>query len=97
MRGDSVPLKAAYVADTEILCHDTTFLDEEDRKEYKHATLAEAIQVAREARVKKELICFHISSRYKGKVKEIEAAGGHFDGLDCRVTLVPPGRVFVAE
>jgi ribonuclease Z len=95
--GDSVPLKPAYIADTEILCHDTTFLDEEDRKEYKHATLAEAIQVARDARVKKELICFHISSRYKAKVKEIAAAGGHFDGLDCRVTLVPPGRVFLAE
>jgi len=95
--GDSVPIKPTYVEDTEILCHDTTFLDEQDRKEYKHASLAEAIQVAREARVKKELICFHISSRYKGKVKEIEAAGGHFDGLDCRVTLVPPGRVFVAE
>ena len=79
------------------VCHDTTFLDEEDRKEYKHATLAEALQVARDARVKKELICFHISSRYKAKVKEIEAAGGHFSGLDCRVTLVPPGRVFVAE
>ena len=41
--GDSVSIKPAYVADTEVLCHDTTFLDEEDRKEFKHATLAEAI------------------------------------------------------
>lgn len=95
--GDSVPLKPAYVADTEVLVHDTTFLDEQDRKEFKHATLAEAIGVARDARVKKELLCFHISSRYKDKVKEIAAAGGHFDGLDCRVTLVPPGRVYVEE
>jgi ribonuclease Z len=95
--GDSVALKPAYVADTETLCHDTTFLDEADRKEYKHATLFEAIQVAREARVKKELICFHISSRYKAKVREIENAGGEFDGLDCNITLVPPGRIFVVE
>ena len=62
--GDSVAVKPAYVEGTEVLCHDTTFLDEGDRKDYKHATLAEAIATARAANVKKELICLHISSRY---------------------------------
>ncbi len=95
--GDSVAIKPAYVADTEILCHDTTFLDEEDRKEYKHATLAEAIACAREARVKKELLCVHISSRYKGKLREIEAASGQYDGLTFKVTLVPPGRIYSVD
>ena len=95
--GDSVRIKPAYVEGTEILCHDTTFLDETDRKEYKHATLTEAIATAREARVKKELICFHISSRYKSKLKEITAASGHYEGLDFKVTLVPPGRIFAIE
>ncbi len=95
--GDSVQIKPAYVQGTEILCHDTTFLAEEDRKEYKHATLAEAIATARLAGVKKELICFHISSRYKDKVKEIVAASGRYDGLDFKVTLVPPGRVFSVD
>ena len=95
--GDSVGLKPAYVADTEILCHDTTFLDEEDRKEYKHATLAEAIQVARAARVKHELLCIHISSRYKSKIREIKAASGVYEGLSFKVTFVPPGRIFTAE
>jgi len=47
--GDSVAIKPAYVAETETLCHDTTFLDERDRKEYKHASLREAIACAREA------------------------------------------------
>lgn len=95
--GDSVPIKPAYIAETEILCHDTTFLDEEDRKEYKHATLKEAIQTAREARVKKELICLHISSRYKAKIEEMEKASGNHEGLDFKVTLVPPGRIFAVE
>ncbi|MEW5826384.1 MAG: MBL fold metallo-hydrolase [Candidatus Bipolaricaulota bacterium] len=95
--GDSVPLKPAHIADTEVLCHDTTFLDEEDRKEYKHATLGEAIRVAQEARVKRELLCFHISSRYKAAVKQMTERGDAFAGLPFRVTLVPPGRVFVAE
>jgi ribonuclease Z len=91
--GDSVGIKPAYVADTEILCHDTTFLDEADRKEYKHATLAEAIDCARQARVKKELLCLHISSRYKRVIREIEAASGQYEDLDFKVTLVPPGRI----
>ena len=95
--GDSVPIKPEYVAGTEVLCHDTTFLDEEDRKEYKHATLAEAIDVARRAGVKKDLICLHISTRYKNKVREIAAASGRYEGLDFKVTLVPPGRVFTME
>ncbi len=95
--GDSVQIKPAYVKGTEILCHDATFLAEEDRKEYKHATLAEAIATARIAGVKKELICYHISSRYKDKIKEIIAASGHYDGLDFKVTLVPPGRVFSVD
>ena len=94
--GDSVAVKPTYVEGTEILCHDTTFLDERDRKDYKHATLTEAIATARAANVKKELICLHISSRYKTKIKEIEEASGHYDGLDFNVTLVPPGRIFAA-
>ncbi len=95
--GDSVAIKPAYIAGTEVLCHDTTFLDESDRKEYKHATLAEAIDTARAAEVKKELICFHISSRYKAKVKEIAGASGYYEGLDFKVTLVPPGKIFVID
>jgi len=95
--GDSVPIKPAYIADTEVLCHDTTFLDEEDRKEFKHATLAEAIRTAQDARVQKELICFHISSRYKQQVKQIATSSGEYDGLDFKVTLVPPGRIFALD
>ena len=95
--GDSVPIKPDYISDTDVLCHDTTFLDDEDRKEYKHATLAEAIEVARAARVKKELICLHISTRYKSKVREIANASGRYEGLDFKVTLIPPGRITTIE
>lgn len=95
--GDSVAIKPAYIADTEVLCHDTTFLDEDDRKEYKHATLAEAIDCARRARVKRTLYCIHISSRYKSQLKQIEAACGRYEGLDFDVVLVPPGRIHVVE
>jgi len=95
--GDSVGIKPAYVADTEVLCHDTTFLDEADRKEYKHATLAEAVACARDACVRNELYCVHISSRYKAQLKKIAAASGHYEGLNFKVTLVPPGRIYVVD
>jgi len=95
--GDSVGVKPAYIADTEILCHDTTFLDESDRKEYKHATLSEAISCARDARVKKELYCVHISSRYKSEVKKTQAATDNAEDLGFKVTLIPPGRITVID
>ncbi|UCF09959.1 MAG: hypothetical protein JSW65_07835, partial [Candidatus Bipolaricaulota bacterium] len=94
--GDSVAIKPDLVRGTEVLCHDATFLDEQDRKEYKHATLAEAVAVAREAEVSRKLIAFHISSRYRAKLKEASVAA-RFEGLDFEVVLVPPGRVFSLE
>jgi len=94
--GDSVAIKPELVRGTEILCHDATFLDEQDRKDYKHATLAEAVATAREAGVRKQLIAFHISSRYRTRVKDA-ALDKRFEGLDFDVVLVPPGRVFVLD
>jgi ribonuclease Z len=95
--GDSVPIKVSHIEGTEVLCHDATFLDEQDRQEYKHATLDEAIEVARAAHVKKELIAIHISGRYKDKMRKLIAASGHYAGLGFKVTLVPPGKIFVVD
>lgn len=95
--GDSVAIKPDYIRGTQILCHDTTFLDEQDRKAYRHASLKEAIATARAAEVKDELICFHISSRYRPKLEQIMANEGSYAGLDFKITLVPPGKIFVVR
>jgi ribonuclease Z len=94
--GDSVAIKPDLIRGTEVLCHDATFLDEQDRKEYKHATLSEAVGTAREAGVTKRLIAFHISSRYRSRLKELSLST-RFEGLDFEVVLVPPGKVFSLE
>lgn len=94
--GDSVPLRPGPIADTEVLLHEATFLRDEDRKEYKHATLWEAIEVARKARVQRELICFHISSRYRRDLPRVEGEIAGM-GLPFRVTLIPPGKVITWE
>ena len=93
--GDCVSVKPAHVQGTEVLCHDVTFLDEADRKEFKHASLAEAIELARAAGVKKELLGIHISSRYKARLREIAAEVS--PDLPFKLTLIPPGRIVAVE
>ncbi len=94
--GDSVPLKPITVEGTETLLHEATFLFEEDRKEYKHSTVWEAIEVAQRAGVKKQLICFHISSRYRRDIDRVKRKIDELD-LPFEVTLVPPGRTVIIE
>ncbi len=91
--GDSIPLDPRRFEETDLLLHDVTFLREQDRKEYKHATLEEALQVAREARVQQELLAIHISSRYKFKLREVEEELRQ-RSLPFQVTLIPPGKIF---
>lgn len=90
--GDSVPLRPGPIKDTEILLHETTFLADEDRKEFKHATLDEALEVATNAQVQRKLICFHISSRYRRDLARAQRRVSKLD-LPFEVILIPPGDV----
>jgi ribonuclease Z len=92
--GDSVPLDPDKIKNTEILCHDCTFLVEEDRKMFKHATLEEAVEVAKEAEVKKKMIGLHISSRYKDRIDELKEEVVANENLPFDVELIPPGRIY---
>jgi ribonuclease Z len=64
--GDTSPLDPALVQDAEVLMHEATFLDAEEREALTHATVEEAIRVALAARVK-ALVLFHVSTRYPGR------------------------------
>lgn len=94
--GDSVPLNPELVRGTELLLHEATFLDEAERKEYKHSTVWEAIRVAEQAGVQKELILFHLSSRYKRELKETEEKIAELR-LPFRVRIIPPDEVVAIE
>jgi ribonuclease Z len=61
--GDSMPIDPVHVAHADLLVHDATFLDAEDRKWDIHATTAEAIEVGRAAEVAC-LVLHHLSIRY---------------------------------
>jgi ribonuclease Z len=93
--GDSIALDPADVFETDILIHDCTFLTEEEREDYKHATLSEALEVALRAQVQEALLAVHISSRYKQQLKEIEERLlREHPTLPFKVIFVPPGKLF---
>lgn len=92
--GDSVPLDPKKIAGTEVLCHDCTFLDEEDRKMFKHATLEEAVDVGKEAGLEKKFIGIHISSRYKNRIQEFKKEIIDLKEPSFEVELIPPGRIY---
>jgi len=61
--GDSMPVSHEKVMNAEVLMHEASFIYEKERKYKVHATLEEAVEVAKKAGVK-YLLLYHISSRY---------------------------------
>lgn len=64
--GDTAVLDPDTVRGAEVLMHEATFLDAEDRDTPTHASLDEALRLAVDAEVKL-LALFHLSSRYSAR------------------------------
>ena len=62
--GDSMPIPPDLVSKADLLVHDATFLDTDERKWDIHATAGEAIEVGRAAGVRC-LLLHHLSIRYE--------------------------------
>ncbi len=90
--GDSMPLPADTFRDSQILIHDSTFLDANDRKAPTHATSQEAFDCAHAANVEKLVLC-HISPRYHNR-KRIECLLEKNETYGIDYCWIPPGRVF---
>lgn len=90
--GDCIPIDPEDVKETEILCHEATFLDEADRENQTHSTLLEAIDVAQKAHVKRELYIFHLSSRYRTELQKYESELAKLS-VGFKIFLVPPGKI----
>lgn len=61
--GDAMPIAPDLARDADLLVHDATFLGHDERRVLIHATSEEALQVARDARVR-VLVLNHLSIRY---------------------------------
>ena len=68
--GDSLALDPEEVKGTELLIHESTFLDAKDRRIKNHASIDEVVEVIKESGVKK-VILYHISTRYLRKIDKI--------------------------
>lgn len=61
--GDAMPIDVALARDADVLVHDATFLEPEDRRAPIHASSREVFELARDAAVR-TLILNHLSIRY---------------------------------
>jgi len=62
--GDSLPLEINTVSNTEILFHEATLINEDERTGQMHSTLEEAVKTAAGANAG-SLVLYHISGRYR--------------------------------
>jgi ribonuclease Z len=61
--GDAMPVDADLIRQADLLVHDATFLEPEDRREPIHASSREVLALARQAEVR-TLVLHHLSIRY---------------------------------
>ena len=61
--GDSAPVDPDLVRGAEVLMHEATFINEDDRAHEAHSTVVEAFEAAKAADAK-SLVLMHISTRY---------------------------------
>jgi len=83
--GDTTPMEAGQLQNTELLMHEATLVEPEDVKYPVHSTLEQAVEVAVQAQPK-TLLLYHISSRYRrDQVEAAVAACCEKQGLTCDV------------
>lgn len=91
--GDAFTVDRDIIDGTDLLIHEATFLRKEDRGEDIHASVEEIFEALREVRVK-ELILYHISTRYGSEVNSlIEGLIKEFK-ITIPVHVVIPGKLF---
>lgn len=91
--GDTMPVPPEAVAKADLLVHDATFLDADERKWDIHATVAEALEVGRAADVGC-LLLHHLSIRYeRGEAIPRMRALVHESGFAGQCWLLDDGRI----
>jgi len=86
--GDSMPLPLEEVRNCEVLMHDCTFLNPEDRGNETHAAADEVMQLAADAAVQ-QLLLIHVSSRYsKGQTLKMLRKSAEKYGIADRSAVI---------
>ncbi|RAO99509.1 beta-lactamase [Petrotoga sp. 9PW.55.5.1] len=90
--GDSLPIPPNFAKDCEILIHECTFFEENDRKIRNHTSLSELKRLIHET-MPKQIIIYHVSSRYN---KIIKTTTEHLrkEFPNTNINIVHPERIF---
>ncbi len=91
--GDSIPIKLENALDTDLLVHESTFLNKNDRKGNNHSSIDEVLELAKSARVR-ALILYHISTRYERRIKRLVNKAIEEAEIDIPVAYVHPSKIF---
>jgi len=92
--GDSAPLALQDARGAEILMHEATILDAQDKKGEEHSSLDQALSLAAEARPR-VLVLYHFSGRYRAsEVREHVAGGAREHKLECDVWCLVRDKLF---
>ena len=91
--GDSIPIKLENALDTDLLAHEATFLNKNDRKGNNHSSIDEVLELAKSARAK-AVILYHISTRYERRIKRLVNKAIEETEIDVPIMYVHPSKIF---
>lgn len=94
--GDSTPISLQDAYETDLLVHEATFLDENDRKGNNHSSVKEVLKLSKEAKIK-SLILYHISTRYERNIKRYVNKAIDEINVDFPVAYVHPSKIFTLK
>lgn len=94
--GDSTPISPKDAYETDLLIHEATFLDENDRKGNNHSSVKEVLRLSKEANIK-SLILYHISTRYERNIKKYVNKAIDEINVSFPVTYVHPSKIFTLK
>ena len=91
--GDSIPIAVEDAYETDLLIHEATFLDENDRRGNNHSSIKEVLELAKSAKVK-AVILYHISTRYERSIRHLVNKAIKDVKIEIPVAYVHPSKVF---
>lgn len=94
--GDSTPISVKDAYETDLLIHEATFLNGDDRKGNNHSSIKEVLSLAKEAKVK-SVILYHISTRYERNIKRYVNKAIEEIGVNVPIMYVHPSKIFTLK
>jgi len=91
--GDSIPISIEDAFETDLLVHESTFLNENDRRGNNHSSIEEVLELAKLAHVK-AVILYHISTRYERNIRRLVGRAIKELEIEIPVMYVHPSKIF---